>query len=284
MSRICCTDPHATLTTVTPRKRFGAQIGRDRAATARRRQASKTSPSSATRSSTCSNGTARARASSSAPASTSSQVERRGDGGPLPAAQGVGRDGRLRAGVLRPVEEHLARPLGLGHRRGHQRRRAPSELLGDLLGQRGRARREVQLAGQGGVEVQALAAAGDRRQSRSRSASASRTSSATCAHSCSPAGSPGSRSMTSRSGLRGRPLRRPSTGGRAARGRRGWPARSASRGRRRSGSAGVAVCPGRGARAGGRHRRRTHPRRRAGRRVLLEEARCPRRRAASGSG
>ena len=43
-------------------------------------------------------------------------------------------------------------------------------------------------------------------QLRSRSASASRTISATWAHSCSPAGSPGSRSMTRRLGWRGRPL------------------------------------------------------------------------------
>ena len=42
-------------------------------------------------------------------------------------------------------------------------------------------------------------------QDRSRSASASRTSSATRAHSWSPAGSPGSRSITSRSGWRGVP-------------------------------------------------------------------------------
>ena len=40
-----------------------------------------------------------------------------------------------------------------------------------------------------------------------RAASLSRTSSATVQHSCSPAGSPGSRSTTSRSALRGRPLR-----------------------------------------------------------------------------
>src|SRR6478672_818923 len=42
---------------------------------------------------------------------------------------------------------------------------------------------------------------------RPRSASLSRTSSATVQHSCRPAGSPGSRSTTSRSALRGRPLR-----------------------------------------------------------------------------
>ena len=45
------------------------------------------------------------------------------------------------------------------------------------------------------------------RASRSRSASFSRTISATWQHSCSVAGSPGSRSMTIRSALRGRPLR-----------------------------------------------------------------------------
>ena len=44
------------------------------------------------------------------------------------------------------------------------------------------------------------------RASRPRSASLSRTSSATRQHSCSPAGSPGSRSMTSRSALRGPPV------------------------------------------------------------------------------
>ena len=163
------------------------------------------SPWSATRSSTSSKRSCSSPSGSSAPASTSSQVHRRGDVRLLAAAQGVRRDGGLRAGVLRPVEEHLAGPPRLGHRRGDLLRVLLLELLGDLLGQRG-GPVGVELAGQGGVQVQALAAAGDRpgvevalgelvadQQGDLRSTPSARR------------GSPGSRSMTSRFGLRGRP-------------------------------------------------------------------------------
>ena len=112
------------------------------------------------------------------------------------------------AGVLRPVEEDLAAAPRLGHRA-----RSPASGCSAWSSSATSLASAVDSSdgsrfGERGVQVQALAAAGDRRRGRGRAPpSLSRTSSATWQHSCRPAGSPGSRSITSRSGLRGRPLR-----------------------------------------------------------------------------
>ena len=229
-------------------------------------------------------GTARRARGSSAPASTSSQATGVATVGPLPAAQGVRRDGGLGAGVLRPVEEDLAGPLGLGHGRGDQLRVLLLELLGDLLGQRRSTRRRAAAAAGRRTGAGPCCRWSPAWRPGPRSASASRTSSATWQHSCSPAGSPGSRSMTSRSALRGRPLR-PTVH---------WCTCSSSAARltsqvsvARSSTIGKMRVPSllrRGPRAGGRHLGGAHPRRRAGRGCSSRRSSCPGRRAASGSG
>ncbi len=196
----------------------------------------------------------------------------------------VRRDRRLGAGVLRPVQEDLAARLALVMVAVTSLGCAFCSSSATVLRQ-GRGVVGGQPLRQVGVQVQALAAAGAPAGSpRSRSASRSRTSSATWQHSCSPAGSPGSRSMTSRSALRGRPLR-PTVH---------WWTCSSSAARltsqvsvARSSTIGKTRWSRRWTAPGSRcvgHLRRAHPRRRAGGGVLLEEARRPGRRAASGSG
>ncbi len=237
-----------------------------------RAQGANRSPCSPTRSSTSSNRNCSRPSGVAGAGRDLVPGDRCGDVGALPAAQGVRRDRGLGAGVLRPVEEDLAGPLGLGHRGGDLLR----VLLLELLGHRPSPARVdssgLSLPGSGGVEVQALAAAGDRLAPRGPARPArSRTSSATSQHSGRPAGSPGSRSMTSRFGLRGCPLR-PTVH---------WWTCSSSAARLTSqvsvarsstiGKTRWSPCLDSPARARGRHLRGAHPRRRTGGGVLLEE-------------
>ena len=127
-----------------------------------RRARSSRSPSRSTRSSTSSK--RRCRRSGS---SISSHVRGAATVGSSAAAHRVRRDRRLGRAVLAPVEEHLAGAQALGHRRGDLLGHRLLELLRDALGQHRRAARADRI-GQRHVEVQTLAAAGQRDRSSAR--------------------------------------------------------------------------------------------------------------------
>ena len=121
-----------------------------------RRAPASRSPSRSTRSSTSSK--RRCRRSGS---SISSQVRGAATVGSFASAHRIRRDRRLRRTVLAPVEEHLACAQALGHRRGDLFGHRLFQLLGDALRQHRRATGTDRL-GQRHIEVQALAAAGQR--------------------------------------------------------------------------------------------------------------------------
>ncbi len=130
---------------------------------------------------------------------------RGGDGRSPAAAQRVRSDGGLGGVVLAPVHKDLPGPQALGHGGRHQRRHALLQLLGHPPGQHHDAVAADRL-GQRHVQVQSLAAAGQRKDPQARCRpSDSRTAWATSLSADMVTPSPGSRSNTRRLAGPGRP-------------------------------------------------------------------------------